>query len=369
MLYKKSMTQNALVSIGIVLFVALISIIVVVKYREDFLDKGDVQSCRSSILLSASSKKMASLTDIGSGESHFSINCPRQELVIKKKDVVKNGVFDQKTLHKILADAMAECWYMVGEGKLDPFSDWDNKGKTYCLVCKTVVFDDKLNEFIGSHADDFDISKFELTMSHDEAEQKVRENALKFSPTDPAFYIRTQYVANSNKTYFEYFYGEKPDLSHSELQLLQEQSVRPFFEGTTMIIRMSKLETKSTLAKIGVYVGVGLAITAGVALMFVPVVGWGVAGAGLVALMSTTATISAAGIASLILVAAAIGGPILGITSGNVAYAECPECQAAGGIAYVPPMVDYSQKIMANIEKEDGSTEEIEMPLCNIVVN
>ena len=379
--HKKSMTQNAMVSMAILIFVGVISIVAILNYNELFLNKGESQACRSSIILSSASKSMADLDTIGSGESHFSMDCPRQELLIKKDQVVENGIFNQKKFHKIFADELANCWYMVGEGKLDPFSDWKNKDKTYCLICKTIVFDDSLREFMWSHAEDFDVAKLEASLGRARAEQKIKENRLKYLPTDPAFFLRSQYLSTSNGiksniTYFEYLYNEKPDLTPSELQEFQDNSDHLIAEGTTILVRMSKLKTKSKMARIVIIGGIGLAVAAGITLIVmtggtgaavVPFIasGFGVAVPGIAATaVTTTAAVTAAA-----LLVTQFAAPFVAVQVGKSTYEDCPDCQAVGGIAYIPPSLDYSTKLDIEFTQEDGHKMEKKMAICDMVVN
>ena len=52
---------------------------------------------------------------------------------------------DKDEIINAIADEVADCWWMFGEGKLDIGSFWDFKG-VHCPICTTIKFDEKLEE-------------------------------------------------------------------------------------------------------------------------------------------------------------------------------------------------------------------------------
>lgn len=76
---------------------------------------------------------------IGGLDFSKNIKCPTKELTIKTKD--------QDEIKRILADEMAECWGIFGQGKLHLFKE---KG-IYCAICSRIDFNTK--ESIGTFSE------------------------------------------------------------------------------------------------------------------------------------------------------------------------------------------------------------------------
>ena len=339
----KKAAINALVAIILVLIVAGFLLFGAIKMYESISSKNVTEVCRNSIKLSANSKRLPS-QDIGVGESHFSIKCPRQDLIIRKDDVVQGELLNQTLANQIIADAMAECWYMVGEGKLDPFSDWENKGKTYCLICKNIVFDDKLKNFIYEKIPSIDSPNPDLDL--------LKEEIRKYHPTDPQMFIKTHYYKDTGKTYFEHFYGQKPVLTQNELDQMKELKFIPFYDDSKIIIRMYKQETKSSSSRLtfkigGIFAGVGTLITQIPFLDKIP---------------GGKKVLNPARVAQY------VGIVVAGIGLKD-AFSSCPECQASGGVTYISPYTNLYDKMEMETSQTNGPSTPIDIPICSIVVN
>jgi len=48
-------------------------------------------------------------------------------------------------IYKVLADEMADCWWMFGEGKIN-YVGKDFKSNLYCSICTQLAFDDSLRD-------------------------------------------------------------------------------------------------------------------------------------------------------------------------------------------------------------------------------
>lgn len=314
---KKGLMASTLAKLILILFIAAILIFFVGKVTLFGKERSDIEACRLSILFAAKSKV------VGAGKTLISdLKCEPQELTIKYRDVVEKGKINQDQAHKIIADAMAECWYMVGEGKLDPFSNWDTKGQSYCLICKTIKFDDKLKKYYKKEGNEF--------------------------ITSPIPYLKDNYF-KKDQTYFEYLYKTKPEFSQEEITKFGKLAL---LDNSIILIMMHKYESKSTfwhIARIAIpllllLVGVGLILT-------------GVGAIGGFALI---------GGLKLLVVGAVIGsiGIVAFIPLATDSFSECPECEAVGGVAIVPPTIELTETFRATVE---GKVEEI--PLCSILVN
>jgi len=128
--FKKSkrggVIRDWLVLIIILIISAAILIYFVTKIMQTGMDKREV--CRQSVVL-----RSKSVMELEPGRV-LPLNCETQVYKIKTEDEDK--------VKRVIADAMYDCWYMMGEGKLDFLSDTD--GKKACVICGIIKFDESM---------------------------------------------------------------------------------------------------------------------------------------------------------------------------------------------------------------------------------
>lgn len=94
----------------------------------------DKEACRTSI-------RLRSIAVLGEPlKAAAPLQCKTEPIKIDNKNYKT-----EEQINKRIADAMAECWSMVGEGKLN-FMPRDWAGQKYCLICSTINFDDKISK-------------------------------------------------------------------------------------------------------------------------------------------------------------------------------------------------------------------------------
>lgn len=149
--------MNVLITMIIILITGTILLFFVARLASNTSGMVDLQACRNSIVLAAKSRQIQ-------GKPITNLDCERSELIFRKKEIIDDGEVNQEKVSQMLVEAMAECWYMFGEGKLDPFSSIGTAGTTYCLVCKEIVFDDGLVDYIEEkeNSQDYDWTKHQL---------------------------------------------------------------------------------------------------------------------------------------------------------------------------------------------------------------
>lgn len=351
------MAPKTLVRIILILSAAFIIGLFVMGITKVMTKGGDVENCRTSIIAAAQSKKLP--TTKGIGRPIANLNCPRQEFVLYKKDIVEKGEINQDKAHKRIADAMAECWYMVGEGKMDPFSDWEDKNKNYCLICKTIKFDKKLERFISSHADDLNKTYLieKKGLSDKKATTKVKENIKKYMVTTEKLYVMEHSPKHSDKTYYEYLFNEEPPEISEEIK--ENLSYQPFIPGSTVFVNMYRYKAKSTAWKV---VGIGATVVLIVGGLFLSPFTFGgsllVSAAGLSTLTATIIAIAVIG-----------GGGWAAYATADKAFESCEDC-GIGGIQLLPPYIPLSEEqtiCVENCNTDDPKYEYI--PYCSLIVN
>ncbi len=363
--------------VGLILAVAVI-LVLSVFYTKLFTIQQDVQdetACSVAIAEAHAAKKISGGKTLGlPGIS----KCERENLLIKKKDIVESRGFsfkdiftgaaakdqskiaerlqtreyvDQDKASRIIADSMKRCWKMYGAGKMDPFSNWGDEGISYCAVCKVVEFDEKLEEFFKNNPDQYIQS--------------------------PLIYMASHRISENGPTYLEYLYGNDGktlQITSDKLEQLQKAIIP---EGSYVMIQMYKEKTKSkttVVLEIAIPVTVGLAVTF---LTFNPVAGAaagsataaGIAG-GVVATKVAFVAAITAGVAAG--AATSFAGNELGVIGypGKEAFRDCKECNAFGGMQLIPNEDTFSLTWEAKYklkEKEQTNTETLKM--CDILVN
>jgi hypothetical protein len=62
-----------------------------------------------------------------------------------KTEEVKINDADQETIKRTIADSMYDCWWMLGEGKINFFARKLTRS-SYCVICSTIDFSDNVKE-------------------------------------------------------------------------------------------------------------------------------------------------------------------------------------------------------------------------------
>lgn len=342
---KKKGFEMGYETLAIVLIAVVVGLVLgsVVKDMLEAATEGtDVERCRLSILTAAKTKKIAL------GSPLTSAKCKRQELLIKKKDIIgKDDLIDQDKAHKIIADEMAKCWYMVGAGKVDPFSNW--KKGSYCFACSQIRFDKALQTYLFQ------------TYNNPRIAQRRGPDGIITSPVPYLMNTKNhppkRYLVGGEPTlsYWEYFYGLEPrfDSAADYQSLVTEGRKNVLLENSLIMVSMYKVEKKSLIWRIVIAVA-AVVVVVGAALLVIVTGG---------AILILGVSLASIGLLLGGLVAIGVGGAAI-ILPIYTAYQDCPTCNAIGGIALFPDIFDFSMEIKMKI----GGDEE-ELPVCSILVN
>src|SRR3989344_1573971 len=300
---------------------------------------------------------LASFSKSGTGKplSPLPLECPRNVLVIKYKDVVEevNGkkIINQDKASSLIADRMSRCWNKVGEGKVDPFSNYDYEDESLCLVCDKINFDEDLTKFVETNL---------KTASPEEYHY--------YAITSPVKFMQTHKLSDKKDslTYWNYLkYGPKTMTTDQE-KLLGSSVILP---GSTILLSLHKFDEKDFDYYLSnpVTLICGTVLVVGGLIVAWPVIA-AVAAAGTftaaVGALATTAT--ATGLVGLGGGLLLKGGAIAMIAgSTHTTFSNCEECNGYGGIMLLPPEAELEAKITVNLP--EGKTEEI--IICDQLVN
>lgn len=111
-----------LIVVGAILFFFLSAI----PWRETV----DREACHQSVLLRGNAFLK------GEWGAELPLKCKTEEIVIKTDDSLE--------IKRTIANAMYDCWWMLGEGEVDFFrQDPALQKKSHCVICATIGFDEK----------------------------------------------------------------------------------------------------------------------------------------------------------------------------------------------------------------------------------
>jgi len=130
----------------VVLIVLLVSFIILLLFlfKLNFQELSEKEICQSSIQLNSKATvfgkidcKINYLCISGGGECKSFTSKKIANIDLKDKETAK------KEIMKILAEEMADCWWMFGEGKVDYIGTgaFDQRA---CAVCSEIAFDEKI---------------------------------------------------------------------------------------------------------------------------------------------------------------------------------------------------------------------------------
>ncbi|MDO8556188.1 MAG: hypothetical protein Q7R96_03375 [Nanoarchaeota archaeon] len=380
---KGMMPMEYMVGMVIALAVIIATIMIGINVKETGEKTGNAEVCRTAVIEASEIKKI-------SGGETFSLpgisKCEREELLIKKKDVVEKSstlftgsatarqilddaptftaeMINQEKASQIIADAMAECWYRYGNGKYDPFSDWEQKKISLCSICKNIRFDEDLRTFMQAHPLQPGGDK-DLTIK-----QKNDQILERYHILSPAEYLMTHQIRPGGPTYFEYLYNQ--DVKN--LKITNEEFEQAKYaivpENSQILLKMYKLDEKSEFKEGAQYAGAAVGVLAIATGIILAVPTFGASSVLVAAGVSATAVTTAAASLTLGGIAVAAGSATFIGYPTEETFRYCEECQAFGGIYLIPgdEALNIRQQTTFITEKKEEQTTNLKT--CDILVN
>jgi hypothetical protein len=129
----------------VVLIILLVSFVIILYFlfRLNLGKQSDSQICHNSIVMRGSSVVPTDAVPLKCSRSYVCITKDGSCEGMTKPEVEK--VKTEEEIYNILAEKMADCWWMFGEGKVNYVTNTMQKNN-YCSICSQVLFDDSLNE-------------------------------------------------------------------------------------------------------------------------------------------------------------------------------------------------------------------------------
>lgn len=148
---------NSKYLVGIILLVVAFAVVLLFYYAFDWTGQVDKQSCHNSVVIKGTIPTIANQKVVP-----VPLKCETEKLCITT-NVLLNGNCDkdymgekyqtvrvsssdyENEIKKIFADKMYECWWMMGQGKLQLYSRGWTSGAA-CNLCTRIAFDSNLKE-------------------------------------------------------------------------------------------------------------------------------------------------------------------------------------------------------------------------------
>jgi len=202
---RKGITISGMELVG-VMIILLVTIVflsgALSQILELFKIKSETEACRASLLAHATLKKAPLAIP-------SKIDCPRKKMVfyddkvmINDKKVEEFSKLTNDIVNRHVAEQMRNCWYAVGEGKLDVFSGEIAGINNVCLVCAEITFGEDVDDEIYGYLDKY--------VKENKVPVKGKEEITYADYLGPAAKIYGS--VDTAKKYYIFFMAMKPDL-------------------------------------------------------------------------------------------------------------------------------------------------------------
>lgn len=176
---KGELTSQQIVML--VILVASFAVILFFIFRLNLGEQTNQELCRNSVILAGKS----ALKGENSLSCYRTYKCLTSDGTCEGlNDPQKIEVDTEEEVYRELANEIADCWWMFGEGKVNYIGD-DLKSQAYCSICFQTVLDDSLGKVVGSNG----VSRESL--------YKYMSNAKR---------------PGTNSTYLQFLYGTTADI-------------------------------------------------------------------------------------------------------------------------------------------------------------
>lgn len=157
------------------------------------------------------------------------LECDPKEIVFDPKDArrTRRGRIDDDILKGKIAQELARCWNMVGQGDLNPFQGaWPQSDKTFCMTCSTLRFSEDFQEVAQS--------------------QGYRLEGLKY-------WMSTRRLPGKEVSFYEHMFKRIPSTSEIE-EMNQRPDSWPLDQEYFLVWRFERQDTKLE-GMLGIFAG------------------------------------------------------------------------------------------------------------------
>ncbi len=129
--------------IMIIILIASFAIILFFIFRLNLQETGDKEICHNSVVLKSKGKGLVG--DLDCKTNYVCISGGKDCEGINPTTTIKVDPKNKEEIMKAIAEEMADCWWMFGEGELDYLGlGEEGLSKTTCAMCSIIKFDEKI---------------------------------------------------------------------------------------------------------------------------------------------------------------------------------------------------------------------------------
>jgi len=129
--------------IMLIILIASFVVILFFLFRLNLGSESDEDICHNSVVTRGSSVIPSESVPLKCSTSYVCITEDGSCEGLNNPEIHK--VKTENEVYAVLADEMADCWWMFGAGEIDYVQD-DLKQNHYCSICSQILFDDSLEE-------------------------------------------------------------------------------------------------------------------------------------------------------------------------------------------------------------------------------
>ncbi|RLG10456.1 hypothetical protein DRN69_08995 [Candidatus Pacearchaeota archaeon] len=135
--------QLVMIIILIISFVVILFLI----FRLNLGETSNKEICHNSVILKSKGKGLVG--DLDCKTNYVCISGGGKCEGINPTETIKVNFENKEEIMKAIADEMADCWWMFGEGELGYIGVFEGglvRRKTVCAICSIIKFDEKIQE-------------------------------------------------------------------------------------------------------------------------------------------------------------------------------------------------------------------------------
>jgi len=130
--------------ITIIILIVSFAVILYFIFRLNPTETTNKEICHNSVVLRSKSLGLGGSLDCKTNYLCISGGSDCEGIVADS--TIKVDVENKNKIFKIIADEMADCWWMFGEGELDYVDSGAFSKTTACALCTVIEFDEKIQE-------------------------------------------------------------------------------------------------------------------------------------------------------------------------------------------------------------------------------
>lgn len=140
---KGELTSKQLITI--IILIISFAIIIAFFFMLNLKGTIDKESCRNSVIMRGA---------LPAGKDIVQLKCKTQDIClsmggdcsVSRKDMVEIEVDNEEELVEEMVNLLWDCWWVMGEGKVDYMSAGMGWDETFCSICSKIYFDKEIKE-------------------------------------------------------------------------------------------------------------------------------------------------------------------------------------------------------------------------------